>query len=153
MKRPVRSCLWNADISSSAVSRKTLALLEPETAGLSPRVHLRALARHVTFHKLSLSLFMTRTGYKLPSYCHLLFLPTPRKPPASTAMLSTPLGPQCMQHLPPPHTAGRTILSSHKTWGAASPSSSSLRLKTLEGLPRGSRSSLCLCVCVKYVLT
>lgn len=94
MKRPVRSCLWNAHISSSAVSRKTLALLEPETAGLSPRVHLR----HVTFRKLSLSLFMTRTGFKLPSYCHLLFLPTPRKPPASTAMLSTPLGPQCMQH-------------------------------------------------------
>lgn len=102
MKRPVRSCLWNAHISSSAVSRKTLALLEPETAGLSPRVHLRALARRVTFRKLSLSLFMTRTGFKLPSYCHLLFLPTPRKPPASTAMLSTPLGPQCMQ-FPPPH--------------------------------------------------
>lgn len=147
MKRPVRSCLWNAHISSSAVSRKTLALLEPETAGLSPRVHLR----HVTFRKLSLSLFMTRTGFKLPSYCHLLFLPTPRKPPASTAMLSTPLGPQCMQ-FPPPHCRKNYIVLAQNLGGSFTLKFQS-SLKTLEGLPRGSRSSLCLCVCVKYVLT
>lgn len=69
--------------------------------GLSLLVHLRPSARHVTVGKLSLSLFMTRIDFKLPSYCHLLFLPMPRKPLASTVRLCMPLGPQCMW--PHPH--------------------------------------------------
>lgn len=128
------SCLQE-NISSAGV----------RNSGARPLVHLRTLAKHVTVGKLSLSLFMTRIDFKPPSYCHLLFLPMPRKPLTSTARLCSPLGPQCMW--PHPHCRNYYTVLAQNMGGSIALKFKHL-FKLLRQPPPSSSSSLDVCVCV-----